>query len=317
VAAGGEGVERDVVGRTSADPDESVKALGFESAPQRVVSLVPSMTESLFDLGAGERLVGITDYCIHPEDKLAGLPRVGGPLSPDLDRIRTLRPDLILANREENGKAVVEALRAEGYKVWVTFPCTVRAAIDLLWAIIDLFRVPTQGIKLSVLETTFEWASLALASQTPARVFCPVWRQPPVGRPDWWMTINHATYTHDLLRLCGGENIFADRERRYPLAADLGEAPSEPPGIRDTRYPRIRPSELAEFAPEVILLPNEPFAFSEADVAAFEAFPDLPAVKNHRIHVVDGSLLAWPGTRLAKALAELPSLLQTTDPESA
>jgi ABC-type Fe3+-hydroxamate transport system substrate-binding protein len=275
------------------------------------------MTESLFDLGAGERLVGITDYCIYPEDKLAGLRRVGGPLSPELGFIRDLRPDLILANREENRKEDVEALQAQGFKVWVTFPCTVRATIDLLWSIIELFRVPQQGIKLSVLETTFEWASLALASQTPARVFCPIWHESPAGQSDWWMTINHATYTHDLLRLCGGENIFADRERHYPLAADLGEAPPEPPGTRDTRYPRVRPGEIASLTPDVILLPTEPFAFIEADAAAFDAFPDLPAVKHRRIHVVEGSLLTWPGTRLAKALAELPSLLQVADSESA
>jgi iron complex transport system substrate-binding protein len=305
------------MGRTSAGLNDDIEALGFESAPQRVISLVPSMTESLFDLGAGERLIGISDYCIHPDGKLAGLRRVGGPLSPNLAQIRDLRPDLILANREENRKEDVEALQAEGFRVWVTFPCTVRATIDLLWAIIELFRVPQQGIRLSVLETTFEWATLALASQRPARVFCPVWREPPTGQPDWWMTINHATYTHDLLRLCGGENIFADRERRYPLAADLGDVPPEPPGERDTRYPRVRSSEMTALAPEVVLLPTEPFDFSEGDAAAFEPFPDLPAVRHRRIHVVDGSLLAWPGTRLARALAELPSLLQIPDPENA
>jgi len=298
------------MGRISADLNDSLEALGFKSAPRRVVSLVPSVTESLYDLGVGERLVGITDFCIHPQDKLSGLHRVGGPRSPDMAAIRRLRPDLIIANREENRKDDVEALQAEGLKVWVTFPCTVRAAIDLLWAIVELFRVPQQGMRLSVLETTFEWASLALSGQRPSRVFCPVWREPPAGQPDWWMTINRATYTHDLLRLCGGENIFADRERRYPLAADLGEATLEPPGQRDTRYPRVRPSEMAALAPEAILLPTEPFAFSEADLAAFEAYPDLPAVKNQRMHIVDGTLLTWPGTRLAKALAELPSLLQ-------
>ncbi len=298
------------MGRTSAGLSDDLAALGFKGAPQRVVSLVPSMTESLFDLGAGERLVGVTDYCLHPCDQLASLSRVGGPLSPDLNHIRDLRPDLVLANREENRKEDVEALQADGIKVWVTFPCTVRAAMDLLWAIVELFRVPWQGVKLSVLETTFEWATLALASQTPSKVFCPIWRDPPTGAPDWWMTINRATYTHDLLRLCGGTNIFADRERRYPLAADLGEAPAEPSPARDTRYPRVRLHEIAALAPEVILIPTEPFVFSENDVAVFEAVPDLPAARNQRIHLVDGTLLTWPGTRLAKALAELPSLLQ-------
>ncbi len=303
------------MGRTSDGLNDGLQALGFKSAPRRVVSLVPSVTESLFDLGAGDRLVGITDFCIHPQDKLGALRRVGGSLSPDLAAIRSLRPDLVIANREENRRQDVEALQAEGLKVWVTFPCTVRAAIDMLWAIVELFRVPQQGVKLSVLETTFEWASLALASQRPSRVFCPIWRDPPAGQPEWWMTINRATYTHDLLRLCGGQNIFADRERRYPMAADLGEAAPELPGLRDTRYPRVSPSEIAALAPETILLPTEPFAFSEADRAVFDAYPDLPAVRHGRIHIVDGTLLTWPGTRLAKALAELPSLLQIPEEE--
>jgi hypothetical protein len=202
------------------------------------------------------------------------------------------------------------ALQAAGLKVWVTFPCTVRQAIDLLWSIVQVFQVPQRGLTLSVLETTYEWAGLASANMERVKVFCPVWRDPPSGQPSWWMTFNGATYTHDLLRLCGGENVFAGRERRYPLAADLGEGVAEPAGDRDTRYPRVTPEEVAEHAPDIILLPSEPFAFGEADLSAFEAYPGIPAVRHHRIHLVDGSLLAWPGTRLAKALAELPSLLQ-------
>jgi iron complex transport system substrate-binding protein len=293
----------------NAEPAD-LEALGFESAPARVVSLVPSVTESLFDLGAGERVVGVTDYCVHPAGKLASLRRVGGPRTPKLELIRELRPDLIIANREENRKEDVEALQAAGLKVWVTFPRTVRAAIDLLWSVVALFQVPQMQLNLSALETSFEWTSLAAESAPPVRVFCPIWREPPAGRPRWWMTFNRATYSHDLLRLCGGENVFGDRDRLYPLEADLGEAAPEPPEARDTRYPRLRPEEVVERAPEVILLPSEPFAFAEADREAFDLFPDMPAVKNRRIHLVEGSLLTWPGTRLAKALAELPSVLQ-------
>ncbi len=294
-----------------------LEALGFEAAPRRVVSLVPSVTESLFDLGAGASVVGVTDYCLYPAAQLAGLPRVGGPQTPDLRRILELQPDLVIANQEENRLTDVAALRAAGLTVWVTFPCTVRAALDGLWAMVELFRVPQMGLRLSTLETSFEFASLASADARPARVFCPIWREPPTGAPRWWMTFNQNTYTHDLLRLCGGENVFAGRERLYPLAADLGQTPPEPPGSRDTRYPRVRPEEVVERAPDVILLPSEPFAFSEADLSAFDAFPNLPAVKNHRISLVDGTLLTWPGTRLAQALAELPSLLQMeTDDEA-
>jgi len=284
--------------------------LGLRAAPQRVVSLVPSVTESLFELGAGERVAGITDYCIHPAEKLAGLPRIGGPKNPDLDLIRSLLPDLVIADRDENRREDVERLEAAGLKVWVTFPCTAREAIDLLWSLIQVFEIPQRGPSLSALETSFEFATLAAANMTPVRVFCPIWREPASGPARWWMTISHSTYTHDLLRLCGGENIFGGRERRYPLAADLGEAEAEPPGERDTRFPRVTSQEVAELHPDVILLPSEPFPFSVPDLSAFEANPDIPAVRDRRIRLVDGSLLTWPGTRLAKALAELPSLLQ-------
>jgi len=293
----------------------NLESLRLDRAPRRVVSLVPSVTESLFDLGVGDRLVGITDYCIHPASKVTGLLKIGGTKNPDLKKIKAALPDLIIANQEENRKEDVEALQAEGFKVWVTFPRTMREAIDLLWATIRVFRVPMIGQRLSVLETTYEWASLAAENMTPVSVFCPIWREPRAGEGPvrWWMTINRDTYTHDVLRVCGGANVFADRDRRYPLAADLGQtrAVATDPE-RDRRYPRVTPDEVAERAPEVILLPSEPYPFDEADLAAFAAFPEIPAVKNNRLHLVDGSLFTWPGTRLALALADLPALLQAS-----
>jgi ABC-type Fe3+-hydroxamate transport system substrate-binding protein len=277
-----------------------------------VVSLVPSVTESLFDLGLGQSLVGVTDYCVHPAALVAGLPKVGGTKNPNLQLVKAALPDLIIANQEENRKEDIEALQAEGFKVWVTFPCTVREAIDVLWAIVRLFRVPQMGQRLSVLETSYEWSNGAAENMPPVKVFCPIWREPEAetGAPNWWMTINHATYVHDLLRVCGAENIFADRDRLYPLAADLGQAPAMESALeRDTRYPRVTMAEVVEHAPEIILLPSEPYPFTEADLAAFEAFPEIPAVQNKRVHLVDGSLLTWHGTRLALALAELPALV--------
>lgn len=293
----------------------NLDALHLNHAPSRVISLVPSVTESLFDLGVGDRLVGITDYCIHPADKVADLLKIGGTKNPDVQKIKAALPDLIIANQEENRKDDVEALQAEGFKVWVTFPRTMREAIDLLWATIRVFRVPMMGQRLSVLETTYEWTSLAAENMTPVSVFCPIWREPRAdeGPVRWWMTLNRETYMHDVLRVCGGANVFADRDRRYPLAADLGG--TQPLALhpeRDTRYPRVTPDEVAERAPEVILLPSEPYPFAEADLAAFEAFPEIPAVRNNRVHLVDGSLLTWPGTRLAHALADLPTLLQAS-----
>ncbi len=294
-------------------------SLGLNHPPQRVVSLVPSVTETLFEFGLGDALVGVTDYCIYPE-AAQHQPKMGGTKNPNLARIQAALPDLIIANQEENRKEDVEALRAAGFKVWVTFPCAVQEAIDGLSAITRLFRVPRFGQQIAMLEKSLEWASLAAENATPVRVFCPIWREPAIadGPARWWMTINEDTYLHDLLRVCGGENIFAGRQRQYPLAADLGTpsllarsptVPQREANGRDTRYPRVTPEEVADRAPEVILLPSEPYAFAEADLAAFEAWPDLPAVQNQRVHLIDGSLLTWHGIRLARALAELPAVL--------
>jgi ABC-type Fe3+-hydroxamate transport system substrate-binding protein len=284
--------------------------LGLSRVPRRVVSLVPSLTESLFQLGCGDRLAAITDYCVHPAGLVSALPRVGGTKNPDPARIRSALPDLIIASREENQRETVEALQADGFPVWVTFPTTVAGVLELLWALVRVFDVPHMAPTVDALERACEVAALAAENSPLAPVFCPIWREPRAPEPPrWWMTFNHATYLHDVLRLCGGLNVFADRERRYPLAADLGEAPADPPGPdRDTRYPRVTPAEVAARAPEVILLPSEPYPFGEADGAAFDAWPALPAVREGRLRFVDGSLLTWPRTRLGRALNELPGL---------
>jgi ABC-type Fe3+-hydroxamate transport system substrate-binding protein len=125
------------------------------------------------------------------------------------------------------------------------------------------------------------------------------------------MTFNAGTYCHDVLARCGGRNVFADRDRRYPLEADLGEQAPEDPGGRDIRYPRVTVEEVRQLDPQCILLPQEPFAFNEADRDQIRnALEDTAAVRADRVHIVDGRLLTWHGTHLARSLAELPGLLQ-------
>lgn len=290
--------------------------LHLAGKPRRVVSLVPSVTGSLFDLNLGHSLVGVTDFCVYPPAGVAGLPKVGGTKNPDRDRILALQPDLVIANQEENRPEDVEALRAAGVPVWVTFPGTAREALNILWAMVRLFDAPQQGRTLVALERSYEVTSLAAANMPAVSVFCPVWREPAAPAPAaWWMTANRDTYLHDVLRICGGRNVFAARDRRYPLAADLD--PRRPADLgtlngdraRDTRYPRVTTAEVVAAAPEVILLPSEPYPFGEVDAEGLRTLADIPAVRNERIHLVDGSLLTWPGTRLAQALADMPALL--------
>lgn len=283
--------------------------LQLDRLPRRVISLVPSLTESLFDLGLGEAVVGITDFCAHPAEALAGLPRLGGPKNPRLEEILAMEPDLVLANREENTRQAVEALRSAGLRVWVTFPQTVQQAMGVLWSLARLFRSPAAAGRLGVLEKTVDWVRSEAAGRRSWRYLCPIWQGQSASGVRWWMTFNRQTYVHDLLRLVGGENPFAGRERRYPLEADLGLQEGQDPAGRDTRYPRVTLEEMRAAAPEVILLPSEPYEFGEAHCREFASLlAETSAVRHGRLHQVDGSLLTWHGTRLARALQMLPAL---------
>ena len=291
--------------------DSSALAQRFPQPPQRVVSLVPSMTESLFDLGLGERLVGVTDYCTRPAQGVARLPKLGGPKNPQIEAIVALQPDLVLANREENTPQAVRALADAGLAVWLTFPRTVAASLEMLWELAGLFQSQPARLGIQAMELSLDWTTAAAAERPPVRYFCPVWfEDPPDGNP-WWMTFNQDTYCHDLLARLGGENVFAARQRRYPLAADLGLEPAQDPGERDTRYPRVTLPEILAARPEMILLPDEPFAFDAAQRARIEILlADIPAVQNQRVYPLDGSLITWHGTRLALALRDLPALFE-------
>jgi ABC-type Fe3+-hydroxamate transport system substrate-binding protein len=268
------------------------------------------MTESLFDLGFSEALVGITDYCIYPEGKLEGLPRLGGPKNPRVEDIIALQPELVLANWEENTRHTVEALEAVGVRVWVTFPKTVRQALDVLWIMADLFHSRMAAARIESLEVGLEWAQKAAQQRAQVRYFCPIWHDKDASDRPWWMTFNYQTYPHDILYALGGENVFATRERRYPLEADLGLAEPQDAKERDTRYPRLSLDEIRRADPELILLPSEPYGFSESHKEELQTLlADTRAVRAGRVCLLDGSLLTWHGTRLSKALQVLPELL--------
>jgi ABC-type Fe3+-hydroxamate transport system substrate-binding protein len=280
--------------------------------PMRVVSLVPSVTESLFDLNLGERLVGVTGYCIRPADGVERLSKVGGTKNVDVQVIIELAPDLVIANQEENRREDVEALQAAGIPVWITFPKTVADAFNLLWNMMYVFDDTSMAPRVRLIEQTYDWVQgiSAANEDNPCKVFVPIWIDP-------LMTFNADTYMHDLLAVCGGTNVFAKRERMYPLKADLGTGapyPADDPRIvdRDTRYPRVTMEEVEATQPDVILLPSEPYEFTEAHISLF-AEMDTPAARNKRISLVDGSLLTWHGTRIAYALNDIPPLLCQSD----
>ncbi len=262
--------------------DATGALLSLAAPPRRIVSLIPSITEILFAVGAGDAVAGCTVYCTQPPEGVAAKTRIGGEKDPKLDVIRELGADLVVANVEENVREHVETLRGWGIPVYVTYPRTVADGIRLVR---DLGEVVGQGERAatlaSELEAALEAVRRARADTPRRRVFYPIWRRP-------WMTVNRDTYAHDMLVECGGINAFGGHERRYP---------------------EVTLDEVAQVAPEVILLPDEPYRFRRAHLADFQAHPEIPAVREGRLHLMDGKLATWYGPRIKEALAILPRLI--------
>jgi ABC-type Fe3+-hydroxamate transport system substrate-binding protein len=278
----------------------------LQRTPQRIVCLVPSLTEVLFAFGLGDSIVGITDYCAEPQPQVRMKAAIGGTKNPDVDAILRLAPDLVVANIEENRREDVERIQMRGVPVFICFPRTVIEAIATLRTLAQVTGAERQASPvLARIESAYAETKALRLGRGRVRVFCPIWKHP-------WMTINHETFIHDMIRTCGGTNVFASRERRFPLAADLGQqAESESTRLagRDRRYPRVSLDEVAGLMPEVILLPDEPYRFSDADRAEFAGFSWVPAVRDGRIYVIDGKTVAWYWSRMDESLRVLCGLL--------
>jgi ABC-type Fe3+-hydroxamate transport system substrate-binding protein len=277
----------------------------FQSSPSRVVSLVPSSTDSMFAFELASTLVGITDYCEFPSAINPQPERIGGPKNPDISKIVALNPDLIIANREENDRESVEQLVAADLILWLTFPKTVADAIQDLWHLVRLFKIERAAApQLETLERISEWTQLAEPEHIGSSFFCPIWQS---DDQDWWMTFNSETYANDILIHCGGRNVFSERKRNYPLKTDLGVEDGTGSEGGDTRYPRVKIDDIRETKPDVILLPSEPYHFGEDHIEMFKTeLEGIPAVETGSIFLVDGRLITWHGIRIAEALVELP-----------
>lgn len=266
-----------------------IDALGrtvmFPAAPRRVVSLVPSDTYSLCALGLESAIVGRTAYC---HDAL-GAPSVGGTKNAKLEAILDLQPDLVIANQEENTRPLLEALAAHT-KVWVSLPRRFDEGVAHVAKLVRIFRAQSAANAELV---TRGMASGRTAPAPAVQAFIPIWQDP-------WMTFCGDTFGSDMLRLAGVSNVFGDRLRLYPLAADLGKsAPADATG-RDIRYPRVTLAEVAARQPSCVLLPDEPCTLTAADVEMLRtALPEVPQLS------ISGKDLFWYG---AWAIAALPRL---------
>lgn len=260
--------------------------LGFRvelpQPPRRIVSLVPSWTQTLFALGAGDRVVGATRFCVEPADKIGAVPKIGGTKNPDLRAIGELAPDLVIANAEENRREDVEHLRALGIAVLITYPRAIPAAVksmlDIGRAIDCQAEAGAMAREITLVVSSIEtavgvWAKLRI------RVFCPIWKNP-------WMSFNADTYAHDVLRMMGYNNVFASAGERYPMTT-LEEA-------LDRR-------------PDIVILPDEPYEFGERDVE--ELKKALPPALSRRLLIVSGRDLHWYGVHMIAGLKSLADRL--------
>jgi ABC-type Fe3+-hydroxamate transport system substrate-binding protein len=267
--------------------DDLGRTLTFVQPPQRIVSLVPSDTYTLVALGAEARIVGRTTYCEHA---LAAA-TVGGTKDVDVDAVFALAPHLVIANQEENTRSALEALAAR-VPVFVSLP---RRVEDGTAHVARLARI--LGVTDEAKDLVRRGYRQREVQGTRRRAFIPIWMDP-------LMTMNADTFGSDVLAHAGIDNVFGDRLRLYPLAADLGKSAPQDPGGRDVRYPRISMEEVVAKKPEVIVLPDEPHAFSAEDEMTFrEAMPDAAILR------VSGKDLFWYGAWTIDALDRLASQL--------
>lgn len=236
--------------------------------PQRIVSLVPSQTELLAELGLENEVVGITKFCVHPRNWFESKPRVGGTKTLNFAKIAALKPDLIIGNKEENERAQIEQL-AKQYPVWMSDVATLGDAYDMIQRVGELVGKADEAKKLiEKIQTSF-----AVQSQTSNvqrhKVAYFIWRKP-------WMVAGRGTFIDEMLRVAGFENVFSHK----------------------SRYPEITFEELEKAGPEVILLSSEPYPFSEKHCAAFREVCPVATIQ-----LVDGEMFSWYGSRLLHAAA--------------
>lgn len=243
--------------------------------PSRIISLVPSQTELLFALGLDEEIVGVTKFCVHPADKVVQKPSVGGTKKFRFEVIAQLQPDLILGNKEENYREGILQL-AESCPVWLSDIFTLAAALAMIWQVGELVGRPSAAHELTS-QIARNFANLQPLAR-PYRVGYFIWQKP-------FMVAGENTFIHEMLTRCGFANGFA--------------------GVGNGRYPELSSSQIEAARLDAIFLSSEPFPFQEKHRQTIAAqFPDTA------VHLVDGELFSWYGSRLLFAPSYFQQLQQ-------
>ncbi len=258
--------------------DDLDRPLALRGPLLRVISLVPSLSQTMCDLGIGSRLVGITSFCDSPTEFLQGVRRIGGTKTPKLDRITSLKPDLVLANAEENRKEDVLELERRGIPVWVTFPRNIPQATHMLRRLGEVLNVAEEAAQVADRISARTTELRRRASEHPEiTVFHPIWKNP-------YMHFNEDTWLHQALSWVGGRNPTANASLRYPV---------------------VTLQEMAVAGVEVALLPDEPYRFKEKEVAEVTAELRREGAPLRRSVSVSGKAGTWHGCRIDASLEDL------------
>ncbi len=260
--------------------DQTGRIVTVPRLPQRIISLVPSQTELLFDLGLENEVAGITKFCIHPDEWYRSKPRIGGTKQVHMELIHQLQPDLVIANKEENVKEQVEEL-AKHYPVWVSDVNNLEDASAMIGQIGEITgkHKPAEQminrIKSAFSELPAIYNKPALPAGRLKTVYL-IWQKP-------FMTIGGDTFIHAMLQASGFHNVFENEKR----------------------YPEVSVEQLQAMKPDLLFLSSEPFPFGEKHVQEWEQ-----CLPNTKVFLVDGEMFSWYGSRLLKAPAYFVSLQQ-------
>ena len=241
--------------------DQIGHTVELSKTPERIVSLVPSQSEYLWELGLNDRLLGITKFCIHPEEMFQSVTRVGGTKQIDIEKIKSLRPDLIIGNKEENVQEQIEALQKD-FPVWMSDVNTIDEAYEMMLQIGEMCGSKEKSKELvSAIRSKMKHAE-GIFKGLRAAYF--IWREP-------YMVAASGTFIHSVLHYAGFTNVFEQA----------------------SRYPEITLQQLNDLKTEVVLLSSEPYPFSEKHISDIKQ--ELPDTK---VLLADGEMFSWYGSRL-------------------
>ncbi len=245
--------------------DQLGNTIQLDAPPRRIISLVPSQTELLFDLGLDEEVVGVTKFCIHPKEKCRSKTKIGGTKNVNFERIAALKPDLIIGNKEENDRSQIEHLQAL-YPVWMSDIANFEDALDMIKSVGEITGT-SEKAKALASQICAAFQSAIPNPQSPIKVAYLIWYRP-------WMAVGCGTFIDSMLSQVGFTNVFGNK----------------------TRYPEITLEELAENAPDVVMFSSEPYPFKEKHFEEIKQHCPAAVVK-----LVDGELFSWYGSRLLQA----------------